>query len=132
MSHTKSNRYLKTENKKWPEIPVDVPPSQWPSESDGGPPRIRVLRSRDFLIQVFIENKQIRLSVNRTLLGKDGRWKDNISWDELQQIKGWCGYNDYEAVEIFPRDRDMVNVANMRHLWVLSNPLPFGWKDGNR
>lgn len=32
------------------------------------------------------------------------------------------------AVEIYPAERDIVNVANMRHLWVLPERLPFGWR----
>jgi hypothetical protein len=30
-------------------------------------------------------------------------------------------------VEIYPRDRDIVNIANMRHLWVMAEPLALGW-----
>ena len=34
------------------------------------------------------------------------------------------------AVEVFPADDQVVNVANMRHLWVLPEPLPFAWEKG--
>ena len=34
------------------------------------------------------------------------------------RIKTECGRGDLEAVEIFPRREDEVNVANLRHLWV--------------
>ena len=47
---------------------------------------------------------------------------------ELQDIKRQAGLGDYMAVEIYPKDRDIVNVANMRHLWVLRDPLQFGWR----
>lgn len=127
MNYTKSNRVLKEENKLWPMTPVDIDESEWPRQPSHDAVRLRVLRSREFLIQVFRESGHIRISVNRTLMGKDGRWKDDISWDELQLIKSWCGFSGDTAVEIFPKSSDVVNVANMRHLWILSEPLPFGW-----
>lgn len=84
--------------------------------------------SRDFLVQVFLEKRAIRLSVNRTTIQSDGRWSDRITWDELQAIKREVGYGDRFAVEIYPADRDLVNVANMRHLWILRDPLGIGWR----
>lgn len=127
---TQSNRLLKQENAKWPVVPVEVPPP-WPGELGQQANRFRVLRSRFFLIQLFREIVGIvRISVNRTLRDANNQWKDGITWDELQQIKQQCGYGDREAVEIFPPDRDVVNVANLRHLWVLPPELrlPFAWR----
>lgn len=85
--------------------------------------------ARDFLVQEFMEAAPAfaRLSVNRTTLDGD-RWSENITWDELQRIKAECGYRLADAVEVFPADPDVVNVANMRHLWVLREPLPFAWR----
>lgn len=125
----KSNRYLKSENKKFPVDPFEIPSWAWPDNPQSN--RIKVFRSREFLIQVFQEEQGIiRLSVNRTLVGSDGRWRADISWDELQWLKAKCGYADSDAVEIFPRDSNIVDVANMRHLWVMPGELPFGWKAG--
>jgi len=92
----------------------------------------KVWRSKRFLVQLYNEDVPeypglIRLSVCRSKLTKLNHWKDSISWDELQDIKRGIGFGDYYAVEVYPRDRDMVNVANMRHLWVLPLPLRIGW-----
>lgn len=54
--------------------------------------------------------------------------QDGISWDALQEIKGAVGYADRDAVEIYPRDADVVNVANMRHLWITPEPIAFAWR----
>lgn len=35
-----------------------------------------------------------------------------------------------DAGEVFPAESDVVNVANMRHLWLLREPPPFGWRRG--
>ncbi len=51
---------------------------------------IQIYRNKDFLAQVFIENGELRLSVNRTQLNKNGDWRDDISWDELFMIKNAC------------------------------------------
>ncbi|MEA3715886.1 hypothetical protein VBL48_16495 [Enterobacter hormaechei] len=82
-----------------------------------------------FLVQEFQEgNGVIRLSVNTTSIASSGRWKDGISWDALQEIKSAVGYGDRDAVEIYPRNSDVVNVANMRHLWITPEPISFAWR----
>ena len=119
---------LKRENATRPRLLTPVPRDQWP-HTETSRPRIAAWISRSYLVQAFEEDGGVvRLSVNRVTLGRDGRWDDQITWDELQEIKRQVGYGDSFAVEIFPRDRDVVNVANMRHLWVLPHPLDFGWR----
>ena len=54
-------------------------------------------------------------------------WDDGISWDQIQEIKSLVGYGDKWAVECFPPDQEVVNVANMRHIWILNNPPEYGW-----
>lgn len=107
---------------------VKIPESDWPpGQFDAN--RMEVWFNPFFLVQVFKENAGvIRLTINATNLGKNGMWKDGIGWDELQQIKNALGYEDQDAVEIFPRARDLVNVANMRHLWVLPDLVPYAWR----
>ena len=119
-------RQLERDNAKLPLALQEVPRDEWP---DGNHPQLRVLRSRRFLVQEFPEDDPVlvRLSVNRTTVSGD-RWADEISWDELQKIKSECGYRNFDAVEIYPADADVVNVANMRHLWVMRNGLEFAWR----
>lgn len=68
-----------------------------------------------------------RLSVNRTRLNPtNGAWLSGISWDELYRVKNECGFGDLDAIEVYPAESRLVNVANMRHLWVMEKPLVFG------
>jgi hypothetical protein len=95
-------------------------------------PPVCVWRSRYYLAQLYRAERcegrgVLRLSVNRVTLGADGRWVDGLSWDELMRCKRETGHGELYAVEVYPRDRDIVNDANMRHLWLLSEPLPLGW-----
>lgn len=121
-------RALERENARQSAVLQIVPMSTWPDVSGMTQKPIAVFRSRDFIVQTFDEGVGItRLSIARTTMRPDGRWDDGITWDELQGIKRQIGFGDCQAVEIFPRDRDLVNVANMRHLWVLREPLDFGW-----
>jgi hypothetical protein len=101
-----------------------VPIEQWPLPYPKG--LKEVWRSRFFLVQVFLDNGVERLSICKATLKDNGNWEDNITWDELQRLKQECGRGDYEAVEVYPADKDIVNVANMRHLWIV--PTPFSWK----
>lgn len=122
--------YLRQENRKYPAHLVAVPQEEWPDTF-----RLlthqptHVWRSRDFLVQVYPpRHGAIRLSICRTILADDGsRMADGIRWDDLQRLKAECGFADRDAAEIFPAEIDVVNVANMRHLWVLVEPLPFKW-----
>ena len=130
MTTKQARAYLDRANREWPEALAQVPKSRWIPCPWDEQNRIAVFRSRKFLVQIFQEaGGYIRLSVNRTELAKGGdRWEENIGWDELQKLKGEAGFSDYWAVEVFPPALDVVNVANMRHLWVLPSRPDFGWK----
>lgn len=121
-------RKLAIENEKWPVELQEVQADEWEYSS---PPAglYRVFRSRDFLVQIFVEPAPViaRLTIGRTSISGD-RWRDKITWDELQRLKRECGFGAYYAVEVFPDDRDLVNVANLRHLWVLHYPPSFAWR----
>lgn len=121
-------RALKAANAREPATLRLVPLTEWPPHVCGIGV-LRVWRSRDFLVQEHPapEPAIARLSVNRTVLDGD-RWADGITWDELQAIKAQCGYGNRDAVEVYPSARDEVNVANMRHLWILWEPLAFAWR----
>jgi hypothetical protein len=110
---------------------VDVPESDWPG-TQGGERPIAVWLSQAYLVVSYpapsfggVEVR--RLSVNRATVGIDGRWDQNIPWEDLQRIKRETGHGDWYAVEVYPRDRDVVNIANMRHLWLMATPLDIGW-----
>lgn len=123
-------RELERQNAKEPRELRLVPRDEWPLEHQGGP-ILRVWRSRDFLVQEYAEATPalVRLSVLRTTLDpKVGRWVDGITWDELQSIKAQCGYGQQDALELYPSDADVVNVANLRHLWVMAFPVSFAWR----
>jgi hypothetical protein len=123
-------RALARENLKWPLGLAPVPKDQWPPHDcarHGNAP-VECWRSRSFLAMVYAEPGGIeRLSILRTAMSGD-RWVDGITWDNLQRLKAECGRGDRCAVEIFPADADLVNVANIRHLWVLPEPPPFAWR----
>lgn len=121
-----AKRFLEVQSQKYPEHLVEIPRDQWP---DPTRPIERVLRSREFLVQVYAEPFPVvaRLSVNRTELAGE-RWRDGISWETMQRLKNEAGYSEHDAVELFPAAADEVNVANMRHLWVLASPVPFAWR----
>ena len=123
-------RELARQNAKMPRELRLVPRDEWPFELQGS--RIqRVWRSRDFLVQEWVEQAPVlvRLSVLRTTLDpKAGRWVDGITWDELQAIKSEVGYGSHDALELYPADQDVVNVANLRHLWVMRELATFAWR----
>lgn len=121
-------RRLERDNAKWPLALQEIPRAEWEGMFRGRPP-LRVFRSRHWLVQEFdaAPHALVRLSINRTTHNGD-RWDGNIAWDDLQAIKNELGYAGHDAVEIYPAAADVVNVANMRHLWVLNELSPFAWR----
>ncbi len=90
---------------------------------------VNAWRNNEFLAQLFDENGHLRLSVCRTKLTPNRqRWAEGITWDELQAVKSAVGFADRWAVEVFPPDVEVVDVANMRHLWLLDDPPAYGWR----
>lgn len=128
--HAAMHKQLQRDNSRQGEKLAEVPQGEWPDSLRIAKVRpFRVWRSRKFLVQEFAElDGVIRLSVNRTAIQRDGRWVDGITWDHLQALKAEAGYGKRDAVEVFPPDYDLVDVANMRHLWVLPYKLPFAWR----
>jgi hypothetical protein len=105
----------------------DVPRDQWPLRTPPG--LTRALRSREFLVQQCeLPGEPIRLSINRSSIGDDGRWKDGITWDQIQRLKREAGFGDRFAIEIFPAEIDLVDIANVRHIWVLDEAPAFAWR----
>lgn len=123
-------RQLKRDNLAWGEYLAPVLREQWPAAPFvERAERIGLWRSRRFLVQAFRERDGIvRLSVNRTEWDERARrWREDISWDDLQRLKAEAGYADQWAVEVFPADAAVVNVANMRHIWLLLEAPAFAW-----
>lgn len=115
------------ENKRWPAHLVQVPLQEWAhiskkmKERNSEAPD-EVWRSRDFVLQKYGNEKEcrpVRLTFSRAMVRRDGHYVDGITWDELMELKRQAGYGDRLAIEFFPPDADIVNVANMRHLFVV-------------
>lgn len=127
-----ARRYMAAESARFGEKFEALP-------TDGRAPKdlIRAMRNRHFMVQVYQPGSKAldmvcRLSVIRCQLDDRGGWLGGITWDQLQAVKAGVGYGDYDAIELYPRDEDVVNVANIRHLWILREPLPWAWgRDGS-
>lgn len=127
-------REMRRESLRWTEHLQEVPRHQWPASTErnsGGALRVAMWRSRKFLVQGFDEGAGLlRLSVNRVDWDERARrFRDDISWDDLQRLKAEAGYPDRCAMEVYPPAACVVNVANMRHIFVLQagQAPPFMW-----
>lgn len=124
----RKRQYLRDESKKFGAALQEI----HCSFSDPRAPR-RAWRSRDYLVQFYVESRTGigRLSINRAEIDSDGNWKDGITWDTLQRLKREAGFGDWQAIEFYPPDRDIVYDHNMRHLFLMEEPLPFAWTAEN-
>ena len=112
---------------KWPDELTPIPASEFP---DGASAPDAAWRSKDYIVQMKMEASGYRrLTVSRTLVDAGGNYGADISWDELQAIKHSIGFGEKWAVECYPPNSEVVNVANMRHLFILDAPPDYGWKN---
>jgi hypothetical protein len=85
-----------------------------------------VLTDGEYFVEVFqVEarwGKSIRLAVQR------GDKESVRSWRILQDIKNDLAGRDSVAIEIYPREIEVSDIANIYHLWVLPDgvELPIG------
>lgn len=122
--------YLRGENKKWAATMARVSVSDCPKSMAHLTDQPEVIfRSSQYLAQAFAEKDGARrLTISRTMINEDGNWLDGSTWDDLMRVKSQCGYGDLWAVEIYPPDDEIVNVANMRHLWLTIERPAFAWQ----
>ena len=75
--------------------------------------------SPEFVASLFKQGEVWRLSIARA------DYSDvPLSWEELMKVKRDCGFGDYDALEVYPRDADIFNTGNVRHLY-LTGTVPF-------
>jgi hypothetical protein len=119
-------RALQKQNRTRTERLEEIPAPPFDARSK---PPLRAWASRTLLVQLFDNDGTLRLSINRAEIDNNGMWRDGITWDELQSAKSEIGYGDHWAVEIYPPNDKVVNVANIRHLWILPHAPEFGWNN---
>jgi hypothetical protein len=108
----------------------EVPRSEWPFMPGFETVPLRVWRSADYLAVLYEQRADgnRRLTVNSVRRKAERKrksgtdWRDGITWDELQRVKNECLGEDVWCVEVYPAQDKVVDVANMRHLFVLDGP----------
>lgn len=108
----------------WTRAMTEVHGDEWPVMLGIESVPVRVWRSNDYLAVLYQQRADghRRLTVNRTRKGADGKWRDGITWDELQRVKDECLGPETWCVEVYPARSALVNENNQRHLWVLDGP----------
>ena len=98
----------------------EVPREAWPFMPQLETEALCVWRSKDYLAVLYrqLSDGNTRLTVNSVRRNGKGEWRDGITWDELQRVKQEC-LGDVWCMEVYPPEADVVNVSNMRHLWLL-------------
>lgn len=61
-------------------------------------------------------------------LGVSSLSNERPSWWEMQRIKDELAGEEMTAVEVYPPHTEIVDGADMFHIWVLPSALPFGLK----
>lgn len=126
MTPQQAQNQLKRDNKRFGKTPKLI---YQKADAKPGEP-LQAWRSKNFLVQITKEESGFtRMTVQRCAINHDGTWEDGITWDELQELKAQVGLGETWAVEVYPPESQLVNVSNLRHLWLVTD-APFAWKDG--
>lgn len=118
-------KLLQQECRKFPAHMVEVEVTDEEASCIEAPP-VRAWRSKGFFAAEYHQGDDIRITINRTEIDNRGQWLDGITWDDIQRIKSEIGYDHLWAVEVFPPDDELVDVANMRHIFLCQKP-DFAW-----
>lgn len=101
-----------------PENDPNLPYSSHPQDID------KIYRSKKYTVIVWNVPAGKKLSIQRNEWDSHtNRYRDNISWDEIQEIKRQCGFGEQNAIEFYPPDSEVINIANVRHIWILPDEL---------
>lgn len=132
-----TERIVKAEIRSLPDELEEVPPGHHAFDLPLTLKPVRAWTSRHFVVQLYEEGEHRRLSVQRA--GANGyirpanRDMRPISWDELMTVKREAGLGGQWAVEVYPPDEEVIDVAPMRHLWLLPEAPPYAWsREGGR
>lgn len=80
-----------------------------------------VRRNRVFAVLVRDVGKAVHLAIS-SLTG------DRPTWHEMQRIKSELAGPDATGIEVYPPDAEIVDQADMFHIWIVSD-LPFSLHD---
>lgn len=98
-----------------PENDLNVPYSSHPEDIK------TIFRSKKYTVILWKQNRidgKQRFSISRNEWNsKERRYVGDISWDEIMEIKRQIGLGDVECWEYYPKDNEIINEANMRHIF---------------
>lgn len=80
-----------------------------------------VRRNKVFAVLV----RDVRFAVHLAVSSLTG---DRPTWHEMQRIKSDLAGPDATGIEVYPPDREIVDQADMFHIWIVSD-LPFSLFD---
>ena len=79
-----------------------------------------IWRNKKFTVMVWNVPAGKKMTISRNTWDSHAcRYKDGITWDEIMEIKRGIGMGEENAVEFYPPDSEVINIANVRHIWIL-------------
>lgn len=119
-----ARREMQKEARSRPKVLTEIDISSIPTK---GQKPLKSWVSNKFLVQLYQEEKAQRLSISKTEIDNQGNWIDGITWDEIQAIKNELGFHNCWAVEVYPPIDKVVNVANIRHIFLMNSKPEYAW-----
>ena len=103
---------------KVPENDPNLPYTSHPQDLDS------IWRSKKYTVMVWNVPAGKKMTISRNEWDSHtGRYKDSILWDEIMEIKRQIGFGEQNAIEFYPPDSEVINIANVRHIWLLPKSI---------
>lgn len=85
-------------------------------------------KGNDFVVMTRTVDTEWGEVTHATISTPNGR---DITWAEKQSIKNEIFGNETQAIEIFPKESELVDEADMYHIWILpeSMKLPLSLRE---
>lgn len=101
-----------------PENDPNMPYTSHPQDLDS------VWRNKKYTVMVWNVPAGKKITISRNEWDSHTcRYKDGITWDEIMEIKRGVGFGNQNAVEFYPPDNEVINIANVRHIWILPDGI---------
>lgn len=120
---TQSRQIAKKSNGTWQPM-VEVPETKWPALP--GPRRVVRFWANNKYTCMEYPPRRTEFGIVRRLLIQRVTAERIARWEPLQRIKNEVVGTATLAIEVYPREDDVVNDCHVYHLWVLPEgyPLP--------
>ena len=79
----------------------------------------QVLQNNKFIVQIFTGREVLGMPATKAMIRRSDSGTA-VFWSDLQRIKNEIFGTEAQAIQVFPRESELTDVANLYWLWVIN------------